>query len=177
MSSCADRTRIATSTSASQRSRCFSSARTSSTSSMPSTSSMLSTSSITSVVSSSVLDEATTIKCDDPRVTVMMKNIPIEYSREQLLEIMDAAGFQKYYNAVYVPADLKSEEVLGYAFINFTTHEQAEKFIAHFNDFTDWQVPSDQVCEVKWSGTLQGYNATIERYRNSPMMHESVPDN
>merc|ERR1712048_1462535 len=99
-----------------------------------------------------------------------------KYTREQLLEIVDAAGFQKDYDVVSLPVDLKSEELLGFAFINFTTHEQAEKFKAQFNGFSDWQVPCDNVCEVKWSDNLHGCDAHVERYRNSPVMHESVAD-
>jgi len=93
-----------------------------------------------------------------------------------LLEIVDAAGFQKDYDVVSLPVDLKTEELLGFAFINFTTHEQAEKFKAQFNGFSDWQVPCDNVCEVKWSDNLHGCDAHVERYRNSPVMHESVAD-
>merc|ERR1712187_1066011 len=55
-------------------------------------------------------------------------------------------------------------------------HEQAEKFKAQFSGFSDWQVPSDKVCEVLWSDNLHGCEAHIERYRNSPVMHESVAD-
>jgi len=32
------------------------------------------------------------------------------------------------------------------------------------------------VCEVSWSGPHQGFKAHVERYRNSPVMHRSVPD-
>ena len=32
-----------------------------------------------------------------------------------------------------------------------------------------------QVCVVGWSGD-QGYEAHVERYRNSAVMHKSVPD-
>lgn len=33
---------------------------------------------------------------------------------------------------------------------------------------------SDKIAQVCWSDPLQGLKAHIERYRNSPMMHESV---
>merc|ERR1712151_247074 len=72
--------------------------------------------------------------------------------------------------------DLKTEELLGFAFINFTTHEQAAKFKEQFNGFSDWQGPCDNVCEVSWSDNLHGCDAHVERYRNSPVMHESVAD-
>merc|ERR1719502_1831276 len=103
----------------------------------------------------------------------MMKNVPYNYTRQQLLEVVDAAGFQKDYNIVSLPIDLLTEEGLGYAFINFTTHEQAQHFKHHFHDFKDWQVPFDKACETSWSDNLKGYDAIVERYRNSPVMHES----
>jgi len=106
----------------------------------------------------------------------MMKNIPKDCTREQLLEIVEAAGFQNNYNVVSVPIDLQTEIGLGYAFLNFITHEQAEQFKYCFHDFKDWPVPSDEPCEVLWSDTLKGYEAIVERYRNSPVMHESVAD-
>jgi len=105
-----------------------------------------------------------------------MQNIPSEYTRDLLLEIVDAAGFQKDYDVVTLPMDFLTGEVLGYAFLNFKTHEEAAVFKDHFHDFMGWQVPCDKACETSWSDTLQGYNAFVERYRNSPVMHESVDD-
>lgn len=106
----------------------------------------------------------------------MMQNIPSEYTRDLLLEIVDAAGFQKAYDVVTLPMDFLTGELLGYAFLNFKTHEEAAVFKDHFRDFMGWQVPCDKACETSWSDTLQGYNAFVERYRNSPVMHESVDD-
>lgn len=31
-----------------------------------------------------------------------------------------------------------------------------------------------QVCQVGWSGPHQGFEAHVERYRNSPVMHRSA---
>ena len=42
--------------------------------------------------------------------------------------------------------------------------------------FCDWCLPSSKVCEVKLSGPHQGFQAHVDRYRNSPVMHRSVPD-
>merc|ERR1719413_153276 len=55
-------------------------------------------------------------------------------------------------------------------------HEHAERFKHHFQDFKEWHAPSSEPCEVLWSENLQGYDAHVERYRNSPVMHESVAD-
>mmetsp|Transcript_94781 Transcript_94781/g.294797 ORF Transcript_94781/g.294797 Transcript_94781/m.294797 type:complete len:109 (+) Transcript_94781:2-328(+) len=74
----------------------------------------------------------------------------------------------------------------GYAFINFVTVEDAENFRAHFQGLSRWSLPGKRLnlavpgavprADVTCSGIHQGLAAHVERYRNSPMMHPSVPD-
>jgi RNA recognition motif-containing protein len=116
------------------------------------------------------------IRYDGPATAVMMKNVPNNITREELLEVVNAAGFQKDYDIVSLPIDLLTYVGLGYAFINFTTHEQAEKFKQHFHGFEGWQAACDKACETSWSDNLKVYDSIVERYRNSPVMHESVAD-
>eukprot|EP00929_Paragymnodinium_shiwhaense_P100452 TRINITY_DN6278_c0_g1_i1.p1 TRINITY_DN6278_c0_g1~~TRINITY_DN6278_c0_g1_i1.p1 ORF type:complete len:427 (+),score=121.04 TRINITY_DN6278_c0_g1_i1:185-1465(+) len=108
--------------------------------------------------------------------TVMMRNIPNNYSRDLLLSLVDELGFEGTYDMVYLPVDFKTEVGLGYAFLNFAEHEAAAKFRDRFKGFRDWKVLSEKVCEVSWSDALQGLHHHIQRYRNSPVMHETVPD-
>merc|ERR1711924_370716 len=42
--------------------------------------------------------------------------------------------------------------------------------------YCSWEIPSQKVCEVGWSNKHQGLAEQIRRYRNSPVMHDSVPD-
>jgi hypothetical protein len=52
-------------------------------------------------------------------------------------------------------------------------------FTSFFFGFPSWDIcfsVTRQVCEVRWSGPHQGLEAHVERYRNSPVMHKSVPD-
>jgi len=64
----------------------------------------------------------------------------------------------------------------GYAFINFTTAKNAEKFRDHFRGFSNWMFLSEKDCEISWSDANQGLDAYIQHFRNSPMMHGSVDD-
>jgi hypothetical protein len=114
--------------------------------------------------------------CQVPRTSLMMRNIPTEYTRANFLELIDRQGFEGLYDFVYVPFKFKTELNQGYAFINLTTAENAESFRAHFAGFTAWGMPSHMVCETIWSDTLQGIDAHVGRYRDSPIMHESVED-
>jgi len=111
-----------------------------------------------------------------PQTTVMMRNIPNNYTREMLLELLDTHDFAGEYDLVYLPMDFKTEAGLGYAFINLVKPESVWRFRDRFHGFRDWAIVSEKVCEVSWSDVLQGIDAHVARYRNSPVMHESVPD-
>jgi RNA recognition motif-containing protein len=93
-----------------------------------------------------------------------------------LLELLDARGFACKYDFVYIPMDFNRNSSLGYAFVNFVTQADAEMAKNQLNGFSDWIVQSQKVCQVCWGEPLQGLEAHIERYRSSPVMHNSVPD-
>merc|ERR1712217_146628 len=114
--------------------------------------------------------------CCQVLTTTIMRNIPGEYTRADLLELIDQQGFNGLYDLVYMPIDFQTEANHGFAVINLITAEDAEKFRVHFTGFSDWMKPSDRTCEVVWSDVTQGLDAHIKKYRNSPMMHESVED-
>jgi len=110
------------------------------------------------------------------RTSVMMKNVPNSYTRKMLLDLLETEGHAGTFDFVYLPMDFKSNLGLGYAFIDFTSPEEAKRFSEHFMGFNRWTTTgSDKVCEVAYS-QLQGLEAHIERYRNSPVMHKSVPE-
>lgn len=111
-----------------------------------------------------------------PQTTVMMRNIPSEYTRSMFLDLLDSAGFAGCYDMVYLPINHRKGTAFGYAFVNMTTTEAAVSLMDRFQGFMAWRFPSDKVCEVSWSNALQGLAAHIERYRDSPMMKAGVPD-
>jgi hypothetical protein len=113
---------------------------------------------------------------DGPLTTVMMRNLPNDYSREMLVELLESEGFMGMFDLLYLPIDFQSSSGLGYAFVNLVTPKIAERFLQRFTGFNNWSMTSEKVCVVTWSDSLQGLSAHIERYRNSPVMHESVPD-
>jgi hypothetical protein len=115
-------------------------------------------------------------KISEDRTTVMMKNLPNNYTSKMLMELLGEEGFAGTYNLLYLPIDFHSNTGLGYAFVSLIDSDIAEKFCEHFTGFSKWCVGSEKVCVVTWSDTLQGLQAHIERYKNSPVMHESVPE-
>lgn len=113
---------------------------------------------------------------DSGETTIMMRNIPNNYTRDMLVRTLDVHGFAGAYDMVYLPLDFTSGAGLGYAFLNFVSVCDAQRFKRKFQGFRDWEVPSEKVCSVQNKASVQGLRANIERYRNNPMMHESVPD-
>lgn len=110
------------------------------------------------------------------KTTVMLRNLPNNYTRELLLDLLQREGFGGTFDFVYLPIDFKSQAGLGYAFVNFTTPADATRCWPVFEGFTNWSMPSSKVCSVTWGNPLQGLSAHVERYRDSPVMHQSVPD-
>jgi len=110
------------------------------------------------------------------RTTVMIRNMPNNYTRDMLLDLVDAMGFVGKYDFAYLPVDFQSQAGLGYAFINFSTVDDAKACFEQFEGFSNWKLPSEKVCTVTWSSPTQGFEAHIDRYRNSPVMHPSLPD-
>eukprot|EP00932_Pfiesteria_piscicida_P008100 SRR837773.1840.p1 GENE.SRR837773.1840~~SRR837773.1840.p1 ORF type:complete len:141 (+),score=25.86 SRR837773.1840:2-424(+) len=106
----------------------------------------------------------------------MLRNMPNNYSQEMLLALLDAEGFAGQFDFLYLPVDFNTQAALGYAFINLVSPSVAAKFWETFDGFSRWAVPSRKVGFVTWSGPHQGLEAHVERYRNSPVMHSSVPD-
>lgn len=108
--------------------------------------------------------------------TVMLRNIPNSYTSAAVLELLDSHSFMGRYDFVYLPMDFQKGVNLGYAFVNFLHHTDGLRFAEVFQDFASWTCQSDKSGDVSWAQPNQGWQAHVERYRNSPVMHPSVPD-
>mmetsp|Transcript_30531 Transcript_30531/g.83867 ORF Transcript_30531/g.83867 Transcript_30531/m.83867 type:complete len:446 (+) Transcript_30531:40-1377(+) len=108
--------------------------------------------------------------------TIMLRNLPNDYTRQIVLDMLDKFGFEGQYDFVYVPRDFARTAGLGYAFVNMSSHEVAMEVMTKFTGFNDWGLQSSKVCEVAWGHPLQGYDAHVARYRDSPLMHPDIPD-
>lgn len=110
------------------------------------------------------------------RTTVMLRNMPNNYSRVMLLTLLANEGFAGQFDFLYLPMDFKSRACLGYAFINLVDEDVATRFWKKFDGFCNWAIPSRKVSGVSWSSTRQGFEAHVDRYRNSPVLSQTVPD-
>jgi len=110
-------------------------------------------------------------------LTVMLRNLPPLLARSHLLAMLDERGFCGRYDFVYLPMDFTQNLGLGYALVGFVDHASARIALESLQGLCFPAVDGSGPCEVSWSephrGGLAGH---IERYRNSPVMHPSIPD-
>jgi hypothetical protein len=84
-----------------------------------------------------------------------------------LMVLLDKEGFERSYDLLYLPMDFEKKHSLGYALINLTSIDVAERCFARFSTYP---------VTVAWSSSLQGLIPCVEKYRNSPIMHPTVED-
>jgi hypothetical protein len=112
--------------------------------------------------------------------TVNLKNLPPNCTLSSVQATLDQEGFSGYYNFIHVPVNFRNRTSLGYAQVNLLDHSLSEMFCQHFTGFTNWATDTSSCellgCVADFTASHQGIDTLIERYRNSPLMHESVPD-
>mmetsp|Transcript_109400 Transcript_109400/g.310245 ORF Transcript_109400/g.310245 Transcript_109400/m.310245 type:complete len:367 (-) Transcript_109400:138-1238(-) len=110
----------------------------------------------------------------EPKTTVAIRSIPCHLTRDELMLHLHARGFAGRYDFLYLPINLATCQSFGYAFVNLVSPEDAERIFAEF-DGVSWGQSGGGEAVVSWSSS-QGLDLHLERYRNSPIMHESVLD-
>lgn len=110
---------------------------------------------------------------DEKKTTLMLKNLPNDYTRDFVVDLLNEQGLKGKYDFVYVPRDFKRKSGLGYAFVNMRSHEDAVEATERLHGFRKWRFRSQKELQVLW-GEHQGYQYYINRYRNSPVMHNQV---
>ncbi|KAI5355385.1 hypothetical protein L3X38_008280 [Prunus dulcis] len=127
---------------------------------------------------------------DQSTTTVMVKNIPYQFGRNTLLEILSWHCFEvnrglhsdpnkSKFDFVYLPIDFekiwkkKTISNLGYGFVNFTTPAAAHRFWVHFQNRELRENNSKKTCDVK-SAKFQGKAALLEKFKNKMFWCESA---
>jgi len=111
-----------------------------------------------------------------PMTTLLLHNVPMVFSAQSLLELLNAEGFKGRLDFCYLPMKFDTGTSLGYAFVNGVTEEDADALEAHLQGFASWGAESAGPCEVERTSGTQGRAANVERYRNSPVMHPEVAE-
>jgi len=104
--------------------------------------------------------------------SVVLKNLPDRCTNAMVLELLAQAGLTGQYDFLYVPTDFRDYTAFGYAFVNFMCPQQAQIAIERLSGFEF----AGTALEVIYCADHQGYAVHVRRYRNSPVMHTTVPE-
>jgi len=100
--------------------------------------------------------------------SVVLINIPVNYTRDMVISLLDKQGCAGLYDFLYLPVDASSNENLGYLVINFLTVEQCSKFTGKFHGALAQScfplMRTGQLCEVR-TASVQGKQANYDRVR------------
>jgi hypothetical protein len=105
----------------------------------------------------------------DGRSTIMVRNLPKELEQDAFVHELVGRGYAGLFNFVYMPMNFRAGGNFGYAFVIFVNNTIAVQFMMSLEAFEH-----DEGWRSIWS-TCQGLDEHIERYRNSPLMHDKVP--
>jgi hypothetical protein len=100
---------------------------------------------------------------EGPITALMICNVPCSVSPQQLSEAVDSMGFAGKYDFLYLPVKGRPSKSgqsvrrsnLGYGFIDFSCHQDAQKFIESFTGYQFAGTTSVKRCEVR-AAHLQG---------------------
>ncbi|KAF4677471.1 hypothetical protein FOL47_001286 [Perkinsus chesapeaki] len=103
-----------------------------------------------------------------PNTTVMLRNIPIKYTNEMVLDFLESSGFSGKYDFIYLPVDYSRGSNVGYGFINFKSESSARRFMTAVDGV---QLPlsgnSTKVCSCSWA-YIQGFEANVSHVVGNP---------
>lgn len=112
-----------------------------------------------------------------PQVAVMIRNLPSQLTRSELIQLLEDEGFFGRFVFVYLPVDFTNQVGLGYATVVMGTAADAQRLKEFFDGHRCRQhQPDAPACEAVWNDNMQTLDGFIERYRNSPVMHPIVPE-
>jgi len=105
--------------------------------------------------------------------TLMIRNFPQDHNTGKLVALLQSLNLGGLFDFVYMPADFTTNVLEGYGFVNFCTPADA---VWAWRQIDGYRIEgSRKELNVGWGiASCQGLHKNLERYRNSPVMHESV---
>jgi RNA recognition motif-containing protein len=128
-------------------------------------------------ISEVTLDETDGIRMRAAKIvscsSLILRNLPATLSRDDLFAILVKHGYSTATRFLYLPIDAASGRSLGYAFLSFASAAVAEAFSASMQGVELW---ADRALQVSRNSTSVSVEEQVRRFRDSALMHASVPD-
>lgn len=108
--------------------------------------------------------------------TVMIRNLPRRLAQKTLLEELNNTGFAGLFDFCYIPCCFDSGAGKGYAFVNFTTTEAAERLITAWHKTHRFGLKESDVPLNIAPATVQGLIRNISKWRAPRMSRVRNPN-
>jgi hypothetical protein len=96
--------------------------------------------------------------------TMMICNIPCRARQEDLIKAVESFGFGGTFDSLHLPCRCgQSDSNLGYAFIRFLNHKDAERFAITFEGYRFNRKGSTKMCTVKVADCQGGAKRRLPR--------------
>jgi RNA recognition motif-containing protein len=99
---------------------------------------------------------------DSEKTTVMIRNIPCRYTRDQMIEEFEIFGLK--FNFLYLTSGRRGVGNLGIGFVNFVRPEDAATFIRDYQGYSWVNRPSKTKFASLSYAETQGFEANVEVY-------------
>lgn len=116
---------------------------------------------------------------EERRTTVMLRGIPKEYTRDDILRLLQKHDFDEI-NFLYVFMCMKAGGNAGYCFINFRFPHDAQAFKSSFTGHVfsvadNSTKPRQKLAQVVWRQPIQGFASHFDQYKSSSVTHAYAP--
>lgn len=108
----------------------------------------------------------------NPITTMMLRHIPCRKTQEEVMSHIDSKGFQGRYDFLYLPSDTRCGANLGYAFVNFLTPEDAERFKNEMDGYRFSGCGSAKACAVN-PAHVQGLQQNLATFKRMEVMRSA----
>jgi hypothetical protein len=113
---------------------------------------------------------------DDVVVTVMVRQIPRQFTQLMFLKEVNARGFDGLFDFLYLPFDLKKGINVGYGFLSFIEAKCAQDFRREFDGiFLDKQMKAKGKPLRVHPANVQGYEANYQQFMQTQTGQKQDP--
>lgn len=115
---------------------------------------------------------------EDPRTTVMVRNLGRPTSRRDFLEFLEKCGLQKRYSFFYMPCKDRKNVPAGFAFVNFTSPRDVNKLQEMLNQgkWTEFIGDTTAKTPAMSYARFQGHDELMRHFTASAALHDLDPE-
>ena len=114
------------------------------------------------------------LRCNTAHVLIMSHD-PRNVDRAMLMEFLERQGLLFQIDCLYLPIQIRNNMNNTYAILGFTSPVVARKCM-DMSGVVSWGTDAAHVVAVEPAIKFSDCESFIARFRNSPMMHNLVPD-